>query len=152
MLAALAQLLLSMFCNGDTMHHQSPILRWRNYPELYRLEGNQCSECEKIYFPKKHLCFCGSMTFHPLTLKGSGKLLSFTQIKAPPEIFSAMAPYCIGIIDLDEGPRITGQLTDCTLHDLHIGMRVTSVFRKMYAVGEEGIIHYGIKFTPLKTL
>ncbi len=130
------------------MHYESPILRWRHYPELYRLEGNKCSECEKVYFPKKHSCSCGSTTFQPVALKGYGTLLSFTEIKAPPDIFSSMAPYCVGIIELEEGPRITAQLTDCILSNLQIGMQVKTVFRKMYAVGDQGIIHYGLKFTP----
>lgn len=131
------------------MYRESPIIRWRNYSERYRLEGNKCSECTKIYFPKKELCICGSRTFEPFVLKGVGTLLSFTEIKASPEIFSPMAPYCVGIIELEDGPRVIAQITDSRLDDLSIGMKLQSVFRKVYAVGKEGIIHYGIKFIPV---
>ena len=128
------------------MHRQSPILRWRRYPERYRLEGNRCTHCSKIYFPKKHLCECGSTSFEEHQLKGKGKILTFTEIKSSPEEFSDMTPYCVGIIELEEGPKITSQIADARVDELKIGDEVSTVFRKFVANGDAGIIHYGLKF------
>lgn len=132
------------------MHRQSPIIRWRRYAERYRLEGNRCSTCNKIYFPKKHLCECGSKEFNVHTLAGKGKIITFTEIKSSPEEFSDMTPYCVGIVELEEGPRITAQIADAEVSELKIGDPVEAVFRKFAAVGDEGIIHYGLKFKKIE--
>lgn len=60
-----------------------------------------------------------------------------------------MAPYCIGIVELKEGVKITTQIVDIKFEDLKIGMTVYATFRKLYNCGQEGIINYGIKFRPL---
>jgi len=53
----------------------------------------------------------------------------------------------LAIIQLDEGPRMTTQIV-CRPDEVKIGMRVKSVFRRIAADGESGIIHYGTKFMP----
>jgi len=53
----------------------------------------------------------------------------------------------LAIIQLDEGPRITGQIVSCL--EVKIGMRVRPVFRILGKEGERGIIYYGTKFAPL---
>jgi uncharacterized OB-fold protein len=45
-----------------------------------------------------------------VTLSGRGSLLSFTTIRIPPVRFKGQEPYDIGVIDLDEGLRITARL------------------------------------------
>ena len=55
-------------------------------------------------------------------------------------------PYCIAIIKLDEGPRITSQIVDCEPEIVKPGMKVKSVFRKLGEDSESGILHYGTKF------
>src|SRR3989338_3956641 len=131
------------------MYRSSPIIRWRRFRDRYLLEGNQCSECKEKFYPKKFVCSkCSSRKLNPLVLKGKGKLLSFTEIITPPDIFIEKAPYCIGIIKLEEGPSITSQLSDCTLKDLKIGMQMEASFKKFYESGKKGAIHYGTKFVP----
>ncbi len=133
------------------MHRQSPILRWRRYPERYRLEGNKCLECSQIYFPKKELCECGCKSFVNYKLKGEGKILTFTEIQSSPEEFSEMTPYCVGIIELEDGPKITAQIADADVTCLKVGDKVESTFRKFTAVGDSGVIHYGLKFKKAKS-
>jgi uncharacterized OB-fold protein len=81
-----------------------------------------------------------------MTFSGKGKIVSFTQIHSGPESFEHMGSYCVGIIDLEEGARVTGQIVDCAYKELKIGSEVEAVFRKFYKSGEKGIIHYGTKF------
>ena len=59
-----------------------------------------------------------------------------------------MAPFCVGIIDLEEGARVTGQIADTKYEDLKVGMEVEAVLRKFYKSGTKGVIHYGTKFVP----
>jgi uncharacterized protein len=45
-------------------------------------------------------------------LSGRGKLHARTTIHAAPSIFQAEVPYSVGIIDLDEGPRLIAKVID----------------------------------------
>lgn len=130
------------------MFEKSPILRWRKQNEKYLLEGNQCLSCKKVYYPKAYLCKCESQNFEPKIFSGKGKLLTFTQILTSPIIFEKMVPYCIGIIQLEEGPKIISQIADSDIKSLKIGMPVQACFRKFYTSGEKETINYGLKFIP----
>ncbi len=132
------------------MFEHSPLLRWRRYNEQHSLQGAQCQQCKKIYYPRESICQCGAQTFDPVQLSGYGKILSFTTITIPPAAFEHMTPYCLGLIALEQGPHIIAQITDVEPMQLFIGMHVHAVFRKMYASGSKGIIHYGIKFVPFE--
>lgn len=83
----------------------------------------------------------------PYRIAPKGTLQSFTHVTTPPAEFKHMAPYCIGLIRLDEGPQIVAQLTDVVLDQLQVNMRMSGVLRKIFAY-DTGIIHYGIKFVP----
>ena len=130
------------------MFEKSPIPRWRKYQEKYQLIGNKCTNCNTPYYPAKHLCSCGSQTFKPMQFKGTGTLLTFTQINVPSLIFKHRSPYIIGMIQLDEGPRLISQITDSELKDLSIGLKLQAVFRIFSYASDKGIIHYGTKFIP----
>ncbi|MBD3228268.1 MAG: hypothetical protein GF329_08760 [Candidatus Lokiarchaeota archaeon] len=136
------------------MAHVSIPKYWKSLPQKYRLVAGKCSDCGELHFPPRKLCKkCGKIdTQEKVNLKGSGTIYSYTIIGrggAPPE-FSKMqkkcGPYAIAIVELDEGLKINIQLTDCDPSNIRIGMRVNSVFRKIYE--EEGVIRYGLKFRP----
>jgi uncharacterized OB-fold protein len=127
----------------------SPIIRWRNYNDRYKLSGYKCTKCGATYFEKKGVCTCQNLDFTQMDFSGKGKIVSYTQIHGGPEVFEDKTPYCVAIIDLVEGARIEAQVVDCKYEDLKIGMEVEAVFRKFYTSGEEGIIHYGTKFIPI---
>ena len=133
------------------MFKSSSIAGWREYSKRYTLEGSQCIACQKIYFPSIFLCSCTSKTFKSFKLSGLGKLISFTNITSACAEFKHLPTYCVGLVEFDEGPRATVQLTDVNLSDLYVGMRVQSTFRKFYSHGNNGIIEYGLKFEPILT-
>ena len=60
--------------------------------------------------------------------------------------FKNNSPYAVGIIELDEGAKITAQIVDCDVNELNIGDEVEVVFRKIREDGKEGVISYGYKF------
>ena len=78
--------------------------------------------------------------------KGTGTIVSFTVIHESYGTFKMDVPYIMGIIQLDEGPRLTAQIIDCKATDIQIGMKVEATFRKLSEDGKAGIIHYGYKF------
>ena len=55
----------------------------------------------------------------------------------------------MALIKLHEGPLVTAQLTDVDAEDVHIGMPVEMVTRKIKEEGENGLIVYGYKFRPV---
>lgn len=126
------------------------ISAWRDYKRLYSLCGHECVSCKKLYYPKSYLCSCGSRNFKDVKFSGNGKLITYTQINYPPSLFKEMTPYLIGIIELDEGVRVVAQITDTSLEELHFGIPVKAVFRKLFDRGDSGIIQYGVKFVPKK--
>ena len=123
---------------------------WRQIPQRYNLIGNQCGSCNKIFFPPRESCpYCRRKSMekmHTYQLKGKGEVITYTIIHIGPENFEEQVPYPIAIIKMDEGPQITGQIVDCDYHEVEIGMRVETTFRRIQEDGYTGAIYYGYKF------
>jgi uncharacterized OB-fold protein len=113
------------------------------------MEAAQCSGCQKVLFPGRIVCpECGSREFEMIRLTGKGKLETFTITRVAPEGFTDQVPYAVGIVELDEGVRVMGQITDCDPEELKIGDRLATEFRRIIEQGKTGIIQYGYKFVP----
>ena len=123
---------------------------WREIPYRYQMIGTRCSTCDTTYFPPRFICpNCrGSGKVSETKLSGLGEVITYTVVRVAPEGFEKEAPYVVGIIKLDEGPRITSQIVDCDLAEIQIGTKVRSVFRKIGEEGPSGAIYYGYKFVP----
>ncbi|MGQ9513815.1 MAG: Zn-ribbon domain-containing OB-fold protein [Thermoproteota archaeon] len=123
---------------------------WRTIRERYRLLGARCEICKTNYFPQRKVCpRCrrrGKTT--QVEFSGKGKVFSYTIINAGSKAFEQYMPYILGLIELDEGPRVLSQIVDCKPEDVHIGMEVEACFRKIFEQEDEGIISYGFKFRP----
>lgn len=120
---------------------------WREIPQRYRLEASKCKKCGKIFFPPRLICSnCKSQEFESIRLKEEGKIITYTIIRVPPKQFNAQAPYPVAIIELDDGVRVMGQITDAKPEEIEIGKKVRVVFRKIQEQGHAGIINYGYKF------
>ncbi len=122
---------------------------WRKIRHRYNLIGSVCRNCGTYYYPPRNLCptcrRAGKMEEYQF--KGTGKVVSYTVIRTPPDQFQELKPYVLGIVELDEGPRVTSQII-CDPEEAKIGMRVRQVFRKYTEDGEDGVIYYGTKFEP----
>lgn len=122
---------------------------WRENPRRYRMEAAKCKKCGKITFPGRLICpDCGHTEHELMKLTGKGKLETFTIIRTAPSGFTDLAPYAIGLVELDEGVKVLGQLTDCDPESLKTGDRLTSKFRRMNEEGKTGMIMYSYKFVP----
>jgi uncharacterized OB-fold protein len=81
-------------------------------------------------------------------LAGRGQIVTYTVVHDAPKDFVMQRPYVLGIIELEEGPRITSPIIDVEPEDVEIGMPVEMTFRKLGEEGAAGVIHYGYKFRP----
>jgi uncharacterized OB-fold protein len=82
-------------------------------------------------------------------MSGRGEVYSFSTMYNVPHGYEEQKPYTIALVQLDEGPMVTAQLTDIDNADVHIGLRVEMVTRKLREEGAEGQIIYGYKFRPV---
>jgi len=122
---------------------------WRRINSLYRLEGSKCPKCGKLYFPSRKRCIeCNTSPLEPNIYSGFGKIVSYSWVYTPPKGFNSRIPYCLAIVELDEGPRLTTQIVAVDMGDVEIDMPVEFAFRRISAEGEEGVITYGFKFRP----
>jgi len=127
----------------------TPSRYWREIPQRYKLEAGKCKNCGLVVFPPRLVCpRCKGRDFEKVKLAETGKVYTFTIIRVPPQQFVDQAPYAVGIVELDDGVKLTGQIVDFHFDDLKIGKRVRIEFRKIYEEGEAGIICYGYKFVP----
>jgi uncharacterized OB-fold protein len=123
---------------------------WRLREQRYRLEASRCTGCAALHFPPRAICpSCRSREMQPHNLSGRGTVYSYTLVYQAPEGFGDYVPYAVALVDLEEGPRLTAQLTDVNLDEVEIGMPVELVIRKWSEQGEEGMIVYGYKFRPM---
>ena len=118
----------------------------RETPQRYRLEAAK-TESGKIYFPPRAY-YPGGEKAEMVKLAYNGKVLTYTVIHTPPAEYSDLAPFAIGIIELDDGARITAQIADVDPETVKIGMRVKVEFRKLRTEGDEGLLCYGYKVVP----
>ncbi len=123
---------------------------WRTRAQRYALVGEVCHKCGAKIFPPRDVCpECSRPASDPFTFSGRGEVYSFSTIYQPPEGFEEFAPYTVALVKLEEGPLVTAQLTDVDPSEVHIGMPVEMVTRKLREEGEDGQIIYGYKFRPL---
>ncbi len=123
---------------------------WRRLKNLYNLIGTHCEKCGVYYYPPRNLCpKCRrSSLIIPFKFKGTGEVLTYSIVHSATKDFENQTPYILAIIKLDEGPRLTSQVI-CNPAEVHIGMKVKSVFRKLGQESDKGMIYYGTKFVPL---
>lgn len=119
---------------------------WREIPRRYRLEASKCTKCGYIAFPNRMICpECGNRKFEDYKLKDTGKIVSYTTIEVGPTEFSDQVPYHVGIIELEDGVKITAQIADAEPKNIKIGGKVKLEFRKVQQDGHAGVIKYGYK-------
>jgi uncharacterized OB-fold protein len=90
-----------------------------------RLLYQECPVCGHRQFYPRALCTaCGA---DPVWAEASGRGTVHTytivrQYQAPP--FVDELPYVVAVIELDEGVRMVGNVTDCPVEQVHVGMAV----------------------------
>jgi uncharacterized OB-fold protein len=100
------------------------------------LRIQQCPRCgQRQHYPRALCTRCGADP-EWITASGLGTVHTFTIVRQygmPP--FREELPYVVAIVDLDEGPRMMGNVTGCAPEDVRIGMPVEVWF----LVAREGV-------------
>jgi len=72
-----------------------------------RFKTTQCDCCGRQTFPPKVICpHCWSDKLSWVDLPIHGELYSWTRIHAAPTVFQPLAPYAVGIVELDKRLRL----------------------------------------------
>ncbi len=107
-----------------------------------RLMGTKCKSCGEIYFPPRADCTkCMASDMEWRRHSGKGKLVTFTTIHAAPTGFEDMAPYTIGVVDLQEGGRLLAWVEGIKPEELKIGMELKAMPLIMEEVEELKVVY-----------
>ncbi len=95
-----------------------------------KLMAGKCLKCGKLHLPPRPLCDnCYSQQFEWVEISGEGKLLTYTIIYVAPQQFQALAPYAVGIVQLDNGLKIPGMISGVPVEKLQVGMSLAIDFK-----------------------
>jgi len=120
---------------------------WRKRKPRYRFLGAQCAECGRTFYPPRNTCpYCGSTKLEEVELPRTGTLESYSVVYSVPSDSRVEAPIVIGLVRLDNGVRVIGEVSDVLPDELVTGLRVEAVLRKVAEDGDTGVIGYAIKF------
>jgi uncharacterized OB-fold protein len=81
-----------------------------------KLIGSRCAKCGEVYLPPRPYCpACAGSEMEEYEFSGKGKLAAYTVIYIAPTAmieagFNRKNPYCAGVVELEEGPRISAQI------------------------------------------
>lgn len=113
-----------------------------------KLVMQKCARCATFNFHPKPWCIeCGSRDLDWEPVRPSGTVYSYTVSRSVAMNYPgwrAELPVLLCLIDMDDGVRLYGQLTDCDEHSVQIGMRVGVHFE---SISEDAGIP---KFHPMR--
>ncbi|MFG2658544.1 Zn-ribbon domain-containing OB-fold protein [Streptomyces sp. NPDC048425] len=94
-----------------------------------QLTFQRCADCEQAVWPAHSLCtHCGSPELSWEQSGGHGTIYSFSTItRGPTPVWSAIAPYTVGFVQLNEGYCLFTQIEGDPA-DIEIGMEVSVRF------------------------
>ena len=122
---------------------------WREYPQRYRMEAVKFKKSGKTYFPPRQIDPTnGDTEFEKVVLPEIGKVVTFTVVRVAPAQWGDMSPYAVAVVELTDGTRLMGQMTDVDVEEVKIGMDVRIEFRRVQTEGHHGVLSYGYKFVP----
>jgi uncharacterized OB-fold protein len=92
-----------------------------------------CESCGHQWHPPQPICpECHSPNYAWVPASGRGVVYSFTVVHHSAHVaVSDRVPYVVALITLEEGPRMVGNLLNCTVEQIKIGMPVKLVFEQI---------------------
>ncbi len=106
--------------------------------ERKKLMGSKCKKCGTLFLPPRPLCGqCLGNEMEWFQFSGRGKLNSYSVVRVGTTAYEEKGytrdnPYCWGVVQLDEGPHISGLLLGADLSrpdSITIGQRLEVVFQ-----------------------
>ena len=103
----------------------------------HKLMGSRCQSCGALHLPPRALCpacYGDEMVWEQI--RGTGKLVAFTTVHIAPTAmieagYGRKNPYCTGIVQVEEGPCISAQITGvdpAAPEQIEVGMPVRVAF------------------------
>lgn len=73
----------------------------------------RCEHCAQLLPPESAVCTtCGRTDLSWLPATGAGRLVTWTVVhRAPNRAYADVVPYTVGIVELDEGPWLSGRIS-----------------------------------------
>jgi uncharacterized protein len=96
-----------------------------DYLEKGKVMGTKCRDCGALYFPPRSDCSkCLDSNMEWFEVSGTGKLLSYSELKYGPVGFEDDLPYTIALLDYGNH-KVFGRISkDIPFEDLSIGMEL----------------------------
>jgi uncharacterized OB-fold protein len=119
---------------------QAGLFRWPS--ESPRLLASRCRACGELCFPQQESCpACTARDAESVELSPRGRLWTFTIQRFPPPTPpwigpsdpGSFVPFGVGYVELPEGIRVEGRLTENDPAKLEIGMEMELVVEKFQA-------------------
>lgn len=97
----------------------------------------RCTGCGRAqFYPRPTCTTSASTTLDWEPASGAATLHTFTVARrATHPAFDGTEPYVVAIVELAEGPRVTGSVVDCDVDDVRVGMPLELIWDEP---GEDG--------------
>jgi len=96
-----------------------------------KIMGAQCNKCGHVALPPRPMCpKCLSKYLTWKENPKQGKLLTYTVIHVSPQQFQQLAPYAVGIVELENGARLPGIIKGVSPEQIKVGMNLTIGFEE----------------------
>jgi len=105
-----------------------------------RLSLQKCPRDGFFFYPRSACPTCLAEDWKWEDVSGRGTVYSYTveRVGLDPAQRSRV-PFVLAIVELDEGPRLTTNIVDCSIEDVSVGLSVEVSFED---VGSETLIHF----------
>jgi uncharacterized OB-fold protein len=119
------------------------------------LLGSRCQSCGALFMPPKPICTaCHGSDLVWEEFSGRGKLAAFTIVHIAPTAMLAAGygrdnPYCAGVIALEEGPSISGQILEVDVHQPETIALGTPLVMELVSRGEGEEAKNVLAFKPV---
>ena len=94
--------------------------------------GTRCSDCGLVFFPPRadcHQCLTGNTQW--FEIKGSGKLVTYSQLQFAPIGFQEDVPYSIALVDYGDY-KVFGRISsDIPADEVTVGMKLTTAANRL---------------------
>lgn len=119
---------------------------FRNYKKNYALYGSRCTHCGTPQFPPQRVCAkCKSIdTIEEYRFYGKDawiKTFTLDRLSLSPD-----PPNYLVVVEFEGGGKMMTYLVDCRREDLHVNMKVTLTYRKLFKAN--GVHTYFWKAAP----
>ncbi len=93
------------------MSEKPTLEQYQQFIREENFKAYKCADCGMVIAPPNGTCYgCGGTNMEWTDVSGKAELISFTVIHVASEEFQAEVPYFVGIVELEEGTRVTSRL------------------------------------------